>query len=99
MEGRFVEMVARQLARGMEGASFDSSSTDDDDLLLRALVRAWVPGFLAWWCHRGRVWQPREREVRITLDVFFYFYYFFSGLGRVWCLFFFVFFLEAATSE
>lgn len=38
MEGRFVEMVARQLARGMEGASFNSSSTDDDDdLLLRAL--------------------------------------------------------------
>lgn len=83
MEGRFVEMVARQLARGMEGASFDSSSSTDDDLRVPC-----VRGFLAWWCHRGRVWQPREGEVRITLGVFFYFYYFFSGLGRVWCLFF-----------
>lgn len=35
MEGRFFEMVARQLVRGMEGASFDSSSSSsaDDDLL------------------------------------------------------------------
>lgn len=43
MEGRFVEMVARQLARGMEGASFDTSSSADDDLLraLRACVGSW----------------------------------------------------------
>lgn len=40
MEGRFVEMVARQHARGMEGASFDSFSTTT---CCARCVRAWVP--------------------------------------------------------
>lgn len=45
MEGRFFEMVDRQLARGMEGASFDTSSSTDDLLrALRACVGSWYGG-------------------------------------------------------
>lgn len=46
MEGRFVEMLARQLARGMEGASFSSSSTSS--CLVRVCVDRWVPGMVVW---------------------------------------------------
>lgn len=89
MEGRFVEMLARQLARRMEGASFSSSSTSS--CLVRVCVDRWVPGMVVWPLRANSVvagggW---EGEVQIRCNGFILFYL--SGVVFV--------FLKAATSK